>query len=162
MGDSLLFENSNDLWSKKRKSLSSSFYKDKLLGYFELMKLEASEYAGKIHDEFVQKNKPLDIVEEIMQAHIKILLRCAFGINIDDCQLDFEEDGKFRKLRIGKYMLKTFQFSFERFFCAQIIFFPSSYRWFLRKFDRDTRRNARRLRGFFQEIIDEPASTPQM
>ena len=93
MGNSLLFENSNELWSKKRKSLSTSFYKDKLLGYFELMKQQACEHAGVIHEEYIKKNRPMDIVEEIMQAHINILLSCAFGINLKNFKLPYETEG---------------------------------------------------------------------
>jgi len=34
MGDSTLLIRNNEVWSKKRKSLSMTFYKDKLVKYF--------------------------------------------------------------------------------------------------------------------------------
>jgi cytochrome P450 len=38
LGDSLLLEQSNDLWSQKRKHISAAFYKEKLISYLEVIK----------------------------------------------------------------------------------------------------------------------------
>ena len=38
MGSTLLFENSNELWAKKRKTVTQALYKEKLIKYFDLIK----------------------------------------------------------------------------------------------------------------------------
>lgn len=38
LGDSILMTRNNETWSKKRKSLSMAFYKEKLLKYFNMIK----------------------------------------------------------------------------------------------------------------------------
>ena len=43
-GDSILFDESGEMWRKKRKSLSSAFYKEKLLKYFQIIKEECQMF----------------------------------------------------------------------------------------------------------------------
>lgn len=43
MGDSTLLARSDELWSKRRKSLSGTFYKDKLVKMMEIVKSVANQ-----------------------------------------------------------------------------------------------------------------------
>ena len=74
LGDSLLFMRNNETWSKKRKSVSMTFYKDKLVKYFSLIKTEQLKHCKEIKEMYVKTGKPMDLISVVTIAHIKVLL----------------------------------------------------------------------------------------
>ena len=65
MGESILLSESSDLWKNKRKVLSASFYKDKLLKMIDLAKLMVKETVEELNKSFIQEQKPFELIEEI-------------------------------------------------------------------------------------------------
>jgi cytochrome P450 len=74
LGDSTLFSRNDETWSKKRKALSATFYKEKLVKYFNLIKHEQLSHIEEIKEKYLKTDKPMDIIAEINVAHIKVLL----------------------------------------------------------------------------------------
>lgn len=65
MGDSILFQESSELWAKKRKSLSVAFYKEKLMKMLEVVKKCMEDKILEWRKNFVSTGKPMDIIAEI-------------------------------------------------------------------------------------------------
>ena len=65
MGESILLSESNELWNNKRKVLSASFYKDKLLKMVDLAKLMVKTTVEEWNTTFIKEQKPFDMIEEI-------------------------------------------------------------------------------------------------
>ena len=65
MGESILLSESSDLWKNKRRVLSASFYKDKLLKMIDLAKLMVKETVEEWNKSFIQEQKPFELIEEI-------------------------------------------------------------------------------------------------
>ena len=72
----------NEIWSKKRKVLSATFYKDKLVQYFKVIKAEQLNHLELIRNMYVKTGKPMDLMSEVNVAHMKVLLKCAFGVDL--------------------------------------------------------------------------------
>lgn len=75
IGESLIFAHSDILWSKKRKALSASLYKDKLKSMVETIKEITIRVVEK---EWIPK-KEIDIVKEASKLFMQITLTCLFG-----------------------------------------------------------------------------------
>ena len=98
----------DETWSKKRKVLSVTFYKDKLLKYFELIRDEQMKHLEAIREKYVKTNEPMDIFSEVSIAHIKVLLKCAFGIDLSGEVLDWEQDGKVHQKTLDYILIESF------------------------------------------------------
>lgn len=79
----MVFSRSDEIWAKKRKNFSAAFYKDKLLSYFNMIK-EGEQRSDQVFREFARSGKQMNIVQEIMQLHIRIILKCAFGQDVSE------------------------------------------------------------------------------
>ena len=73
-GDSILFSKSTLKWSQKRKAISSSLYKEKLIKMTEIMKAIVNETLIEW-----EKKKTIELVGETSILLMKIILACAFG-----------------------------------------------------------------------------------
>ena len=155
MGDSILMTRNDETWSKKRKALSVTFYKDKLVKYFELIKAEQLKHLQIIREKFVNTNTPVDIISEASKAHIRVLLKCAFGIDLSNQVLDWEQDGKVYQKTLDFVLIEAFHQLFMRVVSPQILIFPGTYDLYLTPAARRLRRNVDRLRKLFQRIVDE-------
>ena len=155
MGDSILMTRNDETWSKKRKALSVTFYKDKLVKYFELIKAEQLKHLQIIREKFVNTNTPVDIISEASKAHIRVLLKCAFGIDLSNQVLDWEQDGKVYQKTLDFVLIEAFHQLFMRVVSPQILIFPGTYDLYLTPAARRLRRNVERLRKLFQRIVDE-------
>jgi cytochrome P450 len=82
MGDSILFARNNELWAKKRKVMSTAFYKDKLIKYFEIVRQDVRKTLSHIREKYALTGNPMDIIGEIDAAHIRVQLSCSFGIDL--------------------------------------------------------------------------------
>lgn len=65
LGESILFSRSSELWSKKRKSMSAAFYKDKLHKMMDIVKDVAIEFLDKLDREFIKPKKPFNLAQKI-------------------------------------------------------------------------------------------------
>jgi cytochrome P450 len=80
-GDSILLSSSNEKWSKKRKVLSSAFYKDKLVRMTENIRKVISQKIEEFELNYVRTSQPMDLVKEIGDLHMRIILVSAFGLS---------------------------------------------------------------------------------
>lgn len=61
MGESILLARSNELWSRKRKSLSTAFYKDKLSKMMDIIRNVVTNYVKALEKEFIIPEKPFNL-----------------------------------------------------------------------------------------------------
>jgi NurA-like 5'-3' nuclease len=65
LGESILLARSNDLWSQKRKSLASAFYKDKLNKMMDIIRDVVTNYAKYMDKEFFTTGKEFNLPSRI-------------------------------------------------------------------------------------------------
>lgn len=133
MGESILLARSNELWQAKRKSLSTAFYKDKLSKMMDIIREVVTNYVKYMEKEFIQTGKPFNLAEKINELQVKIILNCAFGVDVGDKPLIFRENGVDTE-KPYSYVLKTLLtatpmrtmslrfFLFTEFFTSHYIF----------------------------------------
>jgi len=114
MGESTLFARNDESWSKKRKVLSASFYKDKLIKYFDMIKDDHLRTIEYIKENFVKTGEPMDLIAEINTAHIRIQLTCAFGVDCSQELLDWTENGVTTKRKLEFMLIESFHRLFLR------------------------------------------------
>ena len=88
VGDGIIFQKSNIMWQKKRKSISASLYKEKLLKMTEIMKAITLETI-----EAWDKKGTIDIVSETANLLMTIILACAFGRKHENPIVTFRKNG---------------------------------------------------------------------
>eukprot|EP00350_Pseudokeronopsis_sp_OXSARD2_P001737 CAMPEP_0170543848 /NCGR_PEP_ID=MMETSP0211-20121228/2822_1 /TAXON_ID=311385 /ORGANISM="Pseudokeronopsis sp., Strain OXSARD2" /LENGTH=128 /DNA_ID=CAMNT_0010847341 /DNA_START=177 /DNA_END=563 /DNA_ORIENTATION=+ len=59
--DSTVFARSNEMWSKKRKSLSAAFYKEKLGKMMDVVTSESKIYLENLDSEYVTQGKSFNL-----------------------------------------------------------------------------------------------------
>ena len=62
MGDSILFSRSTEEWSKKRKTLSPAFYKEKLAKMVDITKSIVNTSVEQIREKYAKTGVPMDLV----------------------------------------------------------------------------------------------------
>lgn len=94
-GDSILFAETTLDWRQSRKALSPAFYKGKLENLVEIAK-QAVKVTHANFDAVAAKGprSEIDIMSEINNMTTRILIVCAFGIDISDELVDFYENGR--------------------------------------------------------------------
>ena len=65
MGDSILFEESNEFWNNKRKKMSVAFYKEKLIMMVDIVKKCMKEKINEIKIKYVNSKQPMNLISEI-------------------------------------------------------------------------------------------------
>jgi cytochrome P450 len=70
MGEGLIFDRSNERWAKKRKALSITFYKDRMLKMQGNIIGHAQKAAEHWRTNFSATGQPMNIVEEV--SNIKV------------------------------------------------------------------------------------------
>lgn len=78
-GDSIVLAKSDELWSRKRKILSSAFYKEKLVRMTDVIRDIVAETIVEFEEKYLKK--PMDVIKVIGDLHMRIILMTAFGIN---------------------------------------------------------------------------------
>jgi cytochrome P450 len=61
LGESILLQRSNELWSAKRKSLSAAFYRDKLTKMMDIIRNCVCSYAIFMEKEYLATKKEFNI-----------------------------------------------------------------------------------------------------
>jgi cytochrome P450 len=79
-GDSIILASSNEEWAKKRKILSSAFYKDKLVRMTDTIRKVVAQKIEEFEHNYVATGEPMDIVREMGDLQMRIILVSAFGL----------------------------------------------------------------------------------
>jgi cytochrome P450 len=90
---SILFSRNNEEWAKRRKTLSTAFYKDKLMKMAELSKGVVASEVKRWHEQFSETGQPLDIVSELTVIQNNIILSCAFGQDLSYLKVHMKVNG---------------------------------------------------------------------
>ncbi len=93
LGESILLMRSNELWSAKRKSLSTAFYKDKLGKMMNIIREVVTSYVKLLEKDFINTETPFNLAEKINELQVKIILNCAFGIDLGEIEMPYMIDG---------------------------------------------------------------------
>lgn len=76
IGNSILFDKSDEVWAQKRKHLSSAFYKDKLNPMMETVISVANQNVQKWKN---LSHKSIDLTAEVSDLVSECVLQCVFG-----------------------------------------------------------------------------------
>ncbi len=114
MGDSILLSDSSEVWGKKRKTLSTAFYKEKLLMMCEIVKQCMHEKVEDLKARFSRPGKDMNLMQEISKMFIKIIMMCAFGEDLSEQMLDYSENGVKTKKTVAFVLRETFHNSLRR------------------------------------------------
>jgi len=155
MGDSILLAESSEFWSKKRKSLSQAFYKEKLIQMCELVKKCMRERVTDINEKFLKTGQKMDLIHEISKTFIKVILVCGFGVDLTDEMLDYIEDGVDTKKTLPYVLRNVFHESLMRWPGLQLSIFPETVSWYLSAHDRETRKNIETMRALFLTVVQK-------
>ncbi len=155
-GDSILFSPSHKLWSSKRKVIAAAFYKEKMLLMCELIKETAHEVTEDWRKDFVQKSKPFNIFEAVIELQTDILTCCAFGRDCRGMEMPVKMDGKMINMPWGQAVRHIFDKCLYRMIQPHLLFFPElSDIWFTTTYDRDLKQNIQQLRNFISDIVQK-------
>ena len=83
-GESILFAETNKDWKDSRKAMSPAFYKGKLENLVEIAKTAVKTTVGCFENIIATKHGEANIMQEVNRMTTRILLVCAFGIDISD------------------------------------------------------------------------------
>ena len=156
LGESIVLAEGNDLWSRKRKVLSSAFYKDKLIKMTEQIREIVADKITEIERDHVETKQPMDIIKEIGDLQMRIILISAFGLHdLHKVKLPYLQNGQTRLLTIGDYLRSLTSFMIFR--SGRYLFAVIPYMMFLfySKEDREYKKNLTVVRGFIENLINE-------
>ncbi|CDW86732.1 cytochrome p450 [Stylonychia lemnae] len=148
LGDGTLFAKSDELWAKKRKSLSSSLYKQKLIQMVETMKQIALETIK----EWEQQGE-IDIVAEAANLMMRNILACVFGRQNDNPIVKYKENGKIRDMKLGESVQLNMGKGIEREFQAHLIIFPELLPLYISKQDKELEFNIDQVIDYSRNLI---------
>ncbi|CDW76725.1 cytochrome p450 [Stylonychia lemnae] len=148
VGDSTLFMKSNELWAKKRRSLSASLYKQKLVQMVETMKqigLETIEEWGKRGE--------IDIVTETANLMMKNTLACVFGRQNENPIIKYKENGQIRDIRLGESIQQNLSNASLREFQLHLMIFPELLPIYITKHDKELEFNLNQVIDYIKNLI---------
>lgn len=93
LGESILLMRSNELWSAKRKSLSAAFYKEKLGKMMNIIRKVVTSYVKLIEKDYIKTGTAFNLAQKINDLQVKIILNCAFGIDLGEIEMPYMIDG---------------------------------------------------------------------
>mmetsp|Transcript_3029 Transcript_3029/g.2899 ORF Transcript_3029/g.2899 Transcript_3029/m.2899 type:complete len:213 (-) Transcript_3029:872-1510(-) len=104
LGDSILFQESNQHWAHKRKILSQAFYKDKLTKLMQIAVATILDYFNQSLDK-LNPNEEVNLYLESSNLVQNCIQACIFGQKNLEKKIEFEEDTGVRKnLQSGDYL----------------------------------------------------------
>jgi|LauGreDrversion4_2_1035121.scaffolds.fasta_scaffold1033780_1 cytochrome P450 len=80
-GESIVLASGDELWSRKRKVLSSAFYKEKLIKMTEQIRQIMADKIYEMERDFVAPGKPIDVIKEMGDIQMRVILIAAFGLH---------------------------------------------------------------------------------
>lgn len=85
--------------------------------------------------------------------HVRVMLMCAFGVDISDMPVDYEHNGRIEKKIVSYALRMTFHDCIARLSDPHILIFPFLADCYFTPSERATQRNCMRLRDFIQNIV---------
>lgn len=133
--------------------MSPAFYKGKLENLTEIAK-SAVRTTVKRFESLSSKNGEVDIMQEVNTMTTRILLVCAFGVDIADQKVDYWVNGRLEKRTVGFSLLATFGDLIQRVGAPHVQLCPPLASYFILSKERDMKRNAQALRAFVETVIE--------
>ena len=85
---------------------------------------------------------------------VKLVLTTALGVDVSDQEINYWQDGKLIKVKVGFSLRETFHFLLDRMSHPHVFFFPFLANVFLTPAERAIKANAGFLREFVGEIVE--------
>jgi cytochrome P450 len=148
LGGGILFSQTDAVWRKRRSAIAPAFYKGKLVNLVELAKSRVQETHKRWKQLCANGRTRINFMEEVSMMHVKILLQCAFGIDISDNLIDYEHDGKTEKKSVAYVLRTVFHDCINRMADPHIVMFPFLATWHITPYERRLLRNIEKLRDF--------------
>jgi cytochrome P450 len=104
-GSSIVLAQGDDLWSKKRKVLSSAFYKEKLVKMTDVIRQIVAGKIGEIERDFVDTRQSIDIIKEMADLQMRVIFIAAFGLHdLHLVKLPYLQNGETKNITIGDFL----------------------------------------------------------
>lgn len=155
LGSTIILSETNEHWKKRRASIAPAFYKGKLVGLVELAKSIVTETLTRWKSMTKDGRAKIEFMDEIAMTHVKIMLKTAFGQDISDRTIEYEENGKIVKTTIANALMATFQNCIKRMGTPHCIFFPFLADCYLTPGEQAIRRNCERLQNFMFKFVQK-------
>jgi cytochrome P450 len=156
IGESIVLAASDEKWAKKRKVLSSAFFKDKLLRMTEEIREIVAVKIEEMEKAYLVTGKPMNLIQEIGDLHMRIILVSAFGLHdLHSVKLPYLKEGVTKYIPVEDFVKKL---------VATLIFKNGRYIFVLLPYlmfvdycqeDREFAKNIKTMRSFCEKIIDD-------
>lgn len=151
----MIFDHTTDPhYIQKRKELSSSFFKSKLLGICEIIKEMTLKEIKKLQESPNLDN--FDVTDFTMSLQSRIIINILVGKGYSQRTVRWEnDDGSFSEQGIVFCISKIMAIAMTRTQLPINVLFPELTGYFIHASDRRYKRNVDSLRGVMQSIIDD-------
>eukprot|EP00347_Sterkiella_histriomuscorum_P011732 403371320 len=147
-GDSILFAKTTMLWSQKRKAISQSLYKDKLIKMMEINKQIVCETMIEW-----KGMKEFDIVKETSNMLMKVVLASAFGRQNENPLIEQLNQGVKSMVPMGQALSQNVGRAIEREFQLHLLVFPELYPYYISREDKELAFNSLQVRNYISNLI---------
>lgn len=102
---------------------------------------------------YAATNKSMDIVDEIQLLNVKVILNCAFGIDISETRYPFKQKGEIKQLTLAEMLDLLFKQLIERSLSPIPLLFPSMLKHLVLPGDKEIKENIRTVRNEILNVI---------
>eukprot|EP00347_Sterkiella_histriomuscorum_P023205 403335549 len=159
LGNSSIMMSSTEAQARKRKTISSAFYKDKLYKMVEQMKEVVAEKIEEMQHKFINDKEGqlvgFDLLEQLNQIHIRVILNTAFGEDLKNQTLPYVLNGAVTQKGLGQYLRDIFMYIIFKSARYELMIIPALTFLFYKKSDREYLKNAKVARDFCRQLIQE-------
>lgn len=97
----------------------------------------------------------MDIIAEIAKLYIRVLLRCSFGEDLSNREIEYYIKGQKTIQKVDFALREVWHNCIERLVSPQVVLFPNSASYHISSFDRENKRNIYAIRKLIHEIVDK-------
>eukprot|EP00347_Sterkiella_histriomuscorum_P012378 403368811 len=159
LGNSSLMMSSNEAQARKRKTISSAFYKGKLYKMVEIIKEIVAEKIDEMQHKFINdqegQKQGFDLLEQLNEIHVRVILNTAFGEDLKSSKLPYVENGITTYIGIGQYLRKLFLYIAYRSARYELLIIPVLALLFYKKSDREYLKNTKVARDFCRQLVQK-------
>ncbi|CDW83902.1 cytochrome family subfamily polypeptide 55 precursor [Stylonychia lemnae] len=154
LGESVLFAPADEIYTLKRKHLSSAFYKDKMQSQLNQIMSTTFDMVQETIQQINQGEVELDLNQYIGKLILKSIQICIFGLNEQLELLPFKQNGKIDHLSQGVFMNRLSAGLLERSNNIFRINFEFLDSYFVGRVEKELEENTMTLRRFISDMIN--------
>ena len=137
VGQSIVFAKSNDEWATKRKRLSSSFYKDKLIKMFDIINTTVNKKLHSWQINFEGQEKDFDLISEMSSLMSSIIFTCTYGKDLGNEPVEITENGQPKTVTLIQLIDMLVGNLFLRGMSVKVLLYQRSAKYYTSSFDKE-------------------------